>query len=209
MVEESLIAAIKQLGVEKKYSKDEYLFFAGQDATGFYYILSGEIRLFKMDENARELELRRFGSGNFIGEIILFASDIFPVFAQAVKSSSLIFFPKNRIIEELEQNATLSKLLLTLYAKRCLALSNIIESTKFKTIRYKLIEYLVSLCGKEGACLIELKDRKIDIAKQLGTISETLSRNLKILEAEGLIRVEGRKIFILNCVQLQKEIKPS
>jgi CRP-like cAMP-binding protein len=48
--------AIKNIGRAKKYRKNELLFSAQQKANGFYYVQSGEIRVYKMDEQGREVE---------------------------------------------------------------------------------------------------------------------------------------------------------
>ena len=53
---------------------------------------------------------------------------------------------------------------------------------------------------------MELKVKKGDLAKILGTISETLSRNLKYMQDEGLLEVEGNKITIKDCPALQEEL---
>jgi CRP-like cAMP-binding protein len=48
--------------------------------------------------------------------------------------------------------------------------------------------------------------KKGDLAKMLGTISETLSRNLKHIQEEGLIEVEGNKVRIKNCPAMREEL---
>lgn len=51
--------AIKDIGRLKKYRKDELLFSAQQKADGLYYVQSGEIRVFKMDEQGVWLGISR------------------------------------------------------------------------------------------------------------------------------------------------------
>jgi CRP/FNR family transcriptional regulator len=53
---------------------------------------------------------------------------------------------------------------------------------------------------------VELKVKKGELAKILGTISETLSRNLKHMQEEGLIDVEGNKVTVLDCTALRDEL---
>ena len=68
--------AIKDIGRLKKYRKNELLFSAQQKADGLYYVHSGEIRVFKMDEQGREVEVVRLEPGDFLGEAILFVSSV-------------------------------------------------------------------------------------------------------------------------------------
>lgn len=65
---ESLENTIKRLGKLKSYQKDELLFSAQDRADGLYFVQSGEIRVFKMDEQGREVEVVRIEPGDFLGE---------------------------------------------------------------------------------------------------------------------------------------------
>jgi CRP-like cAMP-binding protein len=53
-----------------------------------------------------------------------------------------------------------------------------------------------------------LRLKKVELAKLLGTISETLSRNLKQMQDEGLIEVKGKKIYVKDCLKLRAELSP-
>ncbi|MFQ5720972.1 MAG: Crp/Fnr family transcriptional regulator, partial [Candidatus Aminicenantales bacterium] len=96
---DSLVKKIEKLGVMKEYRKDEFLFQAEDEASGFFYVLSGAVRVFKMDENGKEVEVARLKPGDFLGEAIVFVSDKFPSFAQALRKSHILFFGKRKILE--------------------------------------------------------------------------------------------------------------
>ena len=198
--------AIKDIGRLKKYRKDELLFSAQQKADGLYYVQSGEIRVFKMDEQGREVEVVRLEPGEFLGEAILFVASVFPFFAQAVKDSQVLFFEKNKIFKKIDEEPSIAKFFLNLLARKCIILNKRIETLGLQTIRQRLIQYMLLNCSGEQQCTIELKTKKVELAKTLGTISETLSRNLKHIQDEGLIEVEGNKIHIKNCSKLRLEL---
>ncbi len=203
---ESIPPFLKRLGRLKNYKKHERLFDAQDEANGFYYVESGEVRVFKMDEQGKEVEVVRLEQGDFLGEAILFVSSVFPFFAQAVKDSEVLFFDKNTIFQKLEKDPSTAKFFLNLLARKCLTLNKRIESLGLKTVRQRLIQYLLSKCSGEKVCLVELKIKKTELAKILGTISETLSRNLKQMQDEGLIEVKGNKIYIKSCPLLRAEL---
>ncbi len=201
-------ARLIELGLLKRYQKDEMLFSAEDEADGFYYVQSGEIRVYKMDEQGREVEVVRLGPGGFLGEAIVFASPVFPVFAQAVKDSNVLFFDRRKISKEMEVDPSIAKFFVNLLARKCVVLSNKIESLGLRTVRQRLVQYLLSKCSGEQRCTVELKIKKSELAKVLGTISETLSRNLKQMQDEGLIQVEGNQILIKDCPALRRELQP-
>jgi CRP/FNR family transcriptional regulator len=198
--------SLKRLGHLKRFQKGEILFTAEDEADGFYYVESGEIRVYKMDEQGREVEVVRLKPGDFLGEAIVFASSAFPVFAQAVMDSSVLFFAKTEIIRKMAQNPDIAVYFVHLLARKCVVLSNRIESLGLRTVRQRLIRFLLSRCSGEQRCVVELKVKKGELAKILGTISETLSRNLKQMQEEGLIEVEGSKVVIKNCPALREEL---
>jgi CRP/FNR family transcriptional regulator len=198
--------SVKNIGVLKEYSKDEILFSAQEVANGFYYVESGEIRVYKMDESGREVEVVRLEPGDFLGEAIVFVSSRFPFFAQAVKDSKILFFEKKAILRKIESDPSAAIFFVNLLAKKCLVLNKRIESLGLQTVRQRLILYMLSCCRGDEQCVIELKMRKSELAKILGTISETLSRNLKQMQDEGLIEVRGSRIRIRDCPKLREEM---
>ena len=197
---------LRELGRLERFKKGSVLFSAQDEADGFYYILRGEIRVYKMDEQGRELEVVRLGPGDFLGEAVVFVSAVFPVFAQAAANSEVLFFDRGRIDRSMAKDPHLAKYFVDLLARKCLVLSSRIESLGLRTVRQRLIRYLLTRCSGEQRCVVELKIKKGELAKTLGTISETLSRNLKQMQEEGLIAVKGNAISIKNCPALRKEL---
>jgi CRP/FNR family transcriptional regulator len=197
---------IIELGHSQTYKKDEFLFHADDPAIGFYYLLSGEIRVYKMDEQGKEVEVVRPNPGDFFGEAIVFVQERYPSYAKAVKDSQVVFFEKNSFLQRLEKDPTIGKYFLYLLAKKCVVLNKRIEALELRTVRQRLIQYLVSSCVSETSCVVTLPMKKAELAKLLGTIGETLSRNLKQLQDEGKITVEGHTIHIKDKSCLKEEL---
>jgi CRP/FNR family transcriptional regulator len=200
---EKIIAGLGRL---KRYAQGSFLFQAEEKAAGFYYVETGEVRVFKMDEQGRELDVARLGPGEFLGEAIAFVSGRFPFYAQVVKDSEIAFFEIYSVFGRIESDPAMARFFIELLARKCVALSNRVESLGLRTIRQRLIQYLLAHCYGSGHCLVELKIKKGDLAKLLGTISETLSRGLKQMQEEGLIKVDGPKIHIRDCQKLREEL---
>ncbi len=203
---DNLQKKIMALGITKTYRKKAFLFQAQEDASGFFYILKGGVRVFKMDENGREVEVVRLEPGDFLAEAVALASAKFPGFAQATEDTEVLFIEMGDFFKKLETDAALSRFFLDLLAKKCLVLNDRIESLGLRTVRQRLIQYLLSQCSGERACLVELKIKKSDLARLLGTISATLSRNLREMQQEGLIEVRGKRIRVKECLKMRQEI---
>ena len=89
-------------------------------------------------------------------------------------------------------------------------LVGIIEDLSFTTVRQRLIALILRLAqtggtpSKEGI-RVELTKTHQDLAAELGTVRELVSRNLSRLQAEGLLEVDGRKIIVKDLAGLKRE----
>ena len=203
---DELLESIRTLGQRRSYKKDLFLFHEGEKAAGFFYVTAGEIRVFKMDEQGREMEVVRISSGGFLAEAVIFASEKYPLFAQAAVDSEVLYFPRDRILTHLHEGAALGELFIRLLARKCMVLNQKIESLGLLTVRQRIARFLLERCSGENICVVTLESKKGEIAKSLGTINETLSRTLKQLQEDGIISVDGPIINILDCTRLRAEV---
>ena len=72
------------------------------------------------------------------------------------------------------------------------------EELSLKEVPARLASFLLNRTEKTGSNLVYLDFTKTELANRLGTISETLSRNLKKMSDLGVISVNGREISILD-----------
>ena len=194
---------LRSLGVPKKFAKGRFLFGSGEKAEGFYFILAGEVRAFSMDEQGREVEVVRLRAGDFLGEAAALAGGVYPIHAQAVRDSRALYFDRRRVLSGLGREPEAARFFVELLARKCLVLNQRIEAIGLRTVRQRVVQYLLGRCAGGGACLVELGVRKSELARLLGTIPETLSRNLRQMQEDGLIEVKGRRIHILDCPRLR------
>jgi CRP-like cAMP-binding protein len=200
---QDLPAGIRRLGRETRFAKGAALFQADEPASIFYYILSGELRVFKLDEQGRELEVTRIGGGEFVGEAFALRRSRYPFFAQAARDSRALAFPAPAVEKAVASDPSTARYFVRLLAEKCVHLSNRVESLAMRTVKQRVAEFLLSRCGGEGGCRVDLPMSKGELAKSLGTVGETLSRTLRQMREEGLIEVRGKAIRIVDCVGLK------
>lgn len=199
--------ALERLGTPKRHRRGSLLISAGEAALGFHYVRAGEIRVFRMDEKGREIELVRIGPGDFVGEAVAIAGVPYPAFAQAVKNSETLYFDKRDVFAGIRRDPDVAAFFLRLLARKCVVLNERLEHIGLQTVRQRLVRHLLSSCSGERGCEVVLTMRKGDLARFLGTVGETLSRTLAQLEKEGLIAVRGRRISILDCRRLRSGLQ--
>jgi len=193
----------------RQIKKKEILFSDGEEARGFYVILSGKVKLYKVSPEGKEQILHIVSAPDAFAEAALFLEGNYPAFAEALSDSRLLFFPKREFIHLIEKNPQLSiNMIITLsqYLKRFALL---IEELSLKEVSSRIAKYFIDLSlksVKEGKNPkeVELDLSKTQLASKLGTISETLSRTLAKMKAKGIIDVKRNKILILKREVLEE-----
>lgn len=196
---------IKSLGTRRSYAAGNLLFLAGAPARQFFHIVSGGVRVYKTDEQGRELEVARFSAGDFLGEAVAFAGGSYPFTAEAVKETLALSFDAAGVLRTVETHPEAARFFIDLMARKCLLLSGRLESLGLRTVRQRLARYLSANCAGTQPCVVNLKLKKGELARLLGTAGETLSRTFKQLQTDGLIEVRGASIEIKDRGRLKAE----
>jgi CRP/FNR family transcriptional regulator len=208
-LESSDLRRLEAIAVTKTLKRGETLFLEGDHAEGFYAVVKGLIKVYKIGSDGREQVLHLVGPGHTFAEAALFGEGRYPANAEAVQPSELKLIPKRPFVELLRTEPELAlKMLASLshWMKRLLAL---VETLSLKNVEARLADYIISRAREEGLPMkngiaVTLDVEKKMIAARLGTISETLSRSLKKLKDRELIREEGSRIIITNLKALEE-----
>ena len=193
-------------GRKRHFAEGQLLFQQGDPAGDFFRIEKGEVRVSKVDDQGRQLEVARLGCGEFLGEAIAFLGGRFPFLAEAATEADVTIFSAREILEAVGRDPAAGRFFIDLLSRKCLTLSSRVESFGMETVRQRLARYLLGRCGGGGGCAVRLPVKKSELAAQLGTIAETLSRNLKHLQQDGLIEVKGAEIRVIDCPGLRAEL---
>jgi CRP/FNR family transcriptional regulator len=200
--------------LQRKYSAGELIFGEADPCAGLYIVQTGNVRIFKSSAGGREQVLTIDGPGSSIAELPVFDGGTYPASAQAVSDCSLLFFSRQDFQALCLQHPQVALKVLRVVGSRLRRLVGIIEELSFTTVRHRLIALLVRLGKTEGvhtgdAVAVTLPANNSELAAQIGTVRELVSRNLSRLQAEGLIQVDNRKLEIPSLKRLQAELESS
>jgi CRP/FNR family transcriptional regulator len=206
---EEELKRIRAVAIPKQVGKKEILFSEGKEAKGFYVILSGKIKLYKISPEGKEQILHVVSAPDAFAEAALFLEGTYPAFAEALSDSQLLFFPKRDFIQLIEKNPQLSINMIVSLSQFLKKFASLIEELSLKEVSSRIAKYLIDLSlkqSKEGKSSkeVELDLSKTQLASKLGTISETLSRTLAKMKGKGIIDVEKNRILILNREALEE-----
>ncbi|MBN1154221.1 Crp/Fnr family transcriptional regulator [candidate division KSB1 bacterium] len=188
----------------KELSKGEILFSEGQEATEFYYVIAGTMKLFKLSNDGNEVILHFQKENELIAEAIIFDFDTYPAFCQAIEDSSVLQIRKRDFLNFLAGSQTVMFEVMKAYSLRLRQLLAIIEELSLHSIKMRLANYLLNnMSVVDGNLMCYLNISKKDLSSRLGTIPETLSRTLKFLKQEGIITEDSDTIIIHDKKRLE------
>ena len=198
----------------RKYSSGELIFSEGDPCTGLYVVQTGNIRIFKSSAGGREQVLSIDGPGSSVAELPVFDGGNYPASAQAVNDCTLLFFSRQDFQSLCLQHPQVALKVLRVIGGRLRKLVGIIEELSFTTVRHRLIALLVRLGKSDGvrngdSVVLTLPANNSELAAQIGTVRELVSRNLSRLQSEGLIQIDNRKLEIPSLKRLQAELEVS
>jgi len=191
--------------VAHSYRGGQIIFSEGDEGSGFYVVISGRVKVFKLSPDGKEQILHVFGPGEPFGEASVFAGQRFPAHAEALEESRIFFFPRAAFIELIKQDPSLALNMLAILSRRLRKFTLLVEDLSLKEVPGRLAAYLLYMSKQRD----ESNDLELDVAKGqlaslLGTIPETLSRILTKMVRHGLIQSDGPRIRILDRQGLEE-----
>lgn len=187
-----------------RVSRHDFAFHRGDRADGFYVVVVGAIKLVLPGAHGQCKVIEFFGPGACFGEPFMFLNRPYAADAQAMEDSLLVWIDKRAIDDALHVHPRLARQMLAGLSARLHTLMCDIETVNLQSANERLIGYLLSLPRKFDRTRFPCS--KSLVASKLGLAPATLSRTLRQLIRDGLIRVEGREVVIPNTTALQRQL---
>lgn len=183
--------------------KGEILFLQGDEAAGFFILLTGNVRIYQVSAEGKEYTLHRIRPGEMFAEAAIFKGRSYPANCMATENSQVAFFPKEAVIDLLTRSPQISLKMIGALSAFVRDFNRQIEDLSLREVPGRIASYLLRMSEKTGGSVFTLDTTKSELATSLGTISETLSRNFKKLKELEIIHVDGNTITLLDIPRLQ------
>ncbi|MHB9107629.1 MAG: Crp/Fnr family transcriptional regulator [Armatimonadota bacterium] len=180
----------------RRVEKGETLFLDGEHCRGMFLVQSGVIKIYKLSESGKEQILTLARPGDAVAELPLFDGGDYPASAGALEDSVVLFVPATLVNELLEHRPQLCRSVIAALAKRLRKLVCLVEDLSLRHVRERLARLLLEEAG--GKLVFHLAFTNEELAARLGSVRDVISRTMSALQAEGLIRLEGRRVEILS-----------
>ncbi|MEW5802024.1 MAG: Crp/Fnr family transcriptional regulator [bacterium] len=196
---------LSHIVVDQVFKRGQTIFTEGEEGRGFYVMILGRVKIFKLSPEGKEQILHIVGPGEPFGEVAVFAGQPFPAHSETIEESRTFFFPRADFIELIKKNPLLAMNMLAVLSQRLAGLTVLIDSLSLKEVPARLSAYLLAQSERKSTGNdLSLDITKGQLAGSLGTIPETLSRILAKMAKGGLIHSDGRRITIMNRQGLEE-----
>ena len=194
--ERETVEAILEIGKLKKLRADDWMVDIGDPIVYMPLLLKGQLRILREDEEGHELLIYYIRPGETCAMSLICCSGnaVSNVRAVAEEDSELLLLPIQIIDEWTTKYPSFKSFILKTYQKRFEELLNTIDSIAFHNLDDRLSQLLKQKSEKEGS---ELKTTHQELANQLNSSREVISRLLKQMERKGKIQMGRNKITLL------------
>ncbi len=167
----------------------------GDSCQAIAFVLSGEIRVYKIGETGREITLYEIGPGEtcILNASCILAHTSYPANAVAASDVDVLLVPSDVFRRLVTENETMRDFVFTLLSRRLSLVMELVEEVAFGRMDERLMEYLIE---KSENNILETTHQKI--ANDLGTSREVVSRLLKDFERSGKLRLSRNSITLLT-----------
>jgi CRP-like cAMP-binding protein len=196
------LESVAEVCALKSLEKGEMLFREGDKAEGFYVLQTGAISVFKLTPDGREQIICVFRPPESFAEVTLATVEAYPANAVALENSKVIVVQRSGFRDLICRKPELSLHMLASMSLHLKHLVQTLQDYKGRQIEVRLADWLLKN-APAGAAAFDLPVTKKNLAGQLGVTSETLSRTFARFRDEGLIRVEGPRVHLLNPAGLR------
>lgn len=208
-LQDDALAELARRCVARSFGAGHVLFTSGEECRGLYIVESGRVRIYRMDPSGREQVLHVEGPGRAVAELPLFDGGTYPASAVTTEESRLVFLPRDDFEYLYRHHPDIAQAIIRALGRRLRHLVHLTETLAFRDVAARLAMLLVGYAERGALSLddgveIELDRTQEEIAHEIGTARESVSRAMKQLRRKGLIKPVGRnRVLIPDMARLR------
>ena len=191
------------------FRKGSRIFEEGEPATGLFVVMEGRIRLVRRSPGGREQVLHAEGPGATLGEVPLLDGNGYVASAVAAEPARLLYVPRDAILETCRRHPEVALGIIRVLAQRVRAFAGLVENLSLKSLATRLAGFLLAESKAAKSPTFALRGTRDDIAAELGTVRELVSRSLARLRTAGIIAVAGSRVTIRDVRRLTEVARGS
>lgn len=192
---------------ESTFPKGNILAMQDEPCNRLIFLLKGSVKAEMTDPSGKIVKVEDIEAPNPLAPLFLFGKESrFPVQVTTRENVSALIIPKSSVLKMLRMNEQLLQNYLDISAFYASALSKKLHLMSFRTIRQKIIIYLLNLTERE-ANHVELDRTQHALAEYFGVSRPALARELRNMQDDGLVEIEKKSVKFINKQKLVQLIR--
>lgn len=203
--------ALASIAIPRQFAEGQVIFIEGEPANYLYILESGWVKASRMSPEGREQAMLIAKPGEIFGDVALFTNTPYPGTVVALEAVKVWAIEKSDIVTLVTRYPELALAVIHSLGQRILYYIGLVEDLSLRNVEARLANTLLKNAEhSQGRLLVRRRKWATfdTMANRLGTVRDVLSRALRSLEEEGLIRVEKHAIIILDSEGLAQRGNP-
>jgi CRP/FNR family cyclic AMP-dependent transcriptional regulator len=207
---EAQAARLDRRALARKYRRRAIIYSPAEPGQSVLVLASGRVKIKDLTPDGKETILAFIEEGEVFGELALLDSDARREYAEAVSDCEVLVLPREEVLWLMEQRSDVAFSVTKLIGLRRRRIENRLRNVLFLSSRDRMVRLLAELVDEYGEGSgdrrrIRLTLSHQELASLIGVTRETVTATLGRLQAEGIIKVQRRRITVLAVSRLKDE----
>lgn len=193
--------ALAEAAVHRQFHAGQVIYLEGEPAESIYILEAGWVKATRMTLDGREQAMMFLRPVDVFGDIAVLTGVPYPGTVTALEDVSVWGIPANTILDLLQQNSTFALAVIRHLGQRVLHFIRLVEDLSLRSVESRLARTLLQHAELRDGQMVVLRRNWAtfdQMAVRLGTVRDVLSRALKNLEMENLLKVGKQRIVLLD-----------
>jgi len=180
--------------------KDSTVFRQGDACKNYLIVLDGKVKVFTRAENGREIVLYHLEKGDscVLTTSCLFGNKSYPAVGETESAVTALAIPAKQFNQGLQQSSVFRELVFSAFSSHLSDLITLVEEVAFGKLDVRLAKHLLEHCDNEGI----VTSTHQNIATELGSAREVISRQLKELESKAYLKINRGNIKLIDMTAI-------
>ncbi|MBX2965827.1 MAG: response regulator [Cyclobacteriaceae bacterium] len=189
----------------KTYKKKTGIYMEGELPNNLYFVKSGNVKSFRTNADGKELIISLYKEGDFFGYEAILENSNYGESAVALEDSELTIVPRHDFLTLLHSHPEISRTFVSILCKKIAEKEAQLLNLAYNSVRQRTAEALLKIHTLKEKDIVSIS--RDDLAKMVGTASESVIRVLSDFREEGIISIDGGKINVLHPNKLEQVVK--
>ena len=202
-----VIEDLAKIARQRHYEPDQVIYIEGDKAENIFLIETGWVKATRMTREGREQAMAFMRPGEIFGDIAIFIEEPYPATVTALEPVDVWVIPAQDFLALVKRHPELAMAIIRRMGMRVMYFIGLVEDLSLRSVEARLAHTLLRHAEvHEGQLIVPRRQWTTfdEMAVRLGTVRDVLSRALKTLEAEDLLRVKKQAIVLLDAEGLAK-----